>query len=57
MGERAEMREEICPIPWVSSAITQKSPSTALEHEDSGMLSPVRQVTEVCRDYTASVRF
>lgn len=51
MGERAEVREEeICPIPLVLSAITQNSPSTALEHEGSSMLSPVHQVTEVCRD-------
>lgn len=49
MGERAEVKkEEICPIPRASSAITQNSPRTALEHEGSGMLFPVHRLTEVC---------
>lgn len=49
MGERAEVKkEEICPLPRVSSAITQNSPRTALEHEGSGMLFPVHQLPEVC---------
>lgn len=43
MGERAEVREEkTCPIPKVSSAVTQSSPRTVLEHEGSGCLLCIR---------------
>lgn len=43
MGERAEVREEeICPIPWVSSAIAQNSPSIVLEHGGPGCLLCIR---------------
>lgn len=49
MGERAEVKkEEICPLPRVSSAVTQNSPCTALEHEGSGVPFPVHQLPEVC---------
>lgn len=58
MGERAEVKkEEICPIPRASSAITQNSPRTALEHEGSGMLFPVHRLTEVCIQQQTSSTF
>lgn len=51
MGERAEVREEeICPISWASSAITQNCPSTPPEREGSVMLFALQQVTKLCRD-------